>query len=481
MAGQVWHISERGNEQLDRLLRMRPDIPSPVYICRFFFHPPPVLFNDIKTSRDSLLVRTNMLNFINQQSANPFYLNSHSSSSKHIVNEPSPLRFALPAITGAAHTSHTSTPQSAPVRRCTPHPLQLPEILDLILGFLDCTNPIPSEPAPARRKPLSLRHARLIYPTEGQASAAWEAACRDDNRIPQHTTAGVYNCLTVNSEWYDSARRVLSKRLFFDDQTKWENFASQPFDRMANTLVLHKLKTTTQTMVNKLYQPRLEWLEFYVCPNLLPSPSLLSQFLKRLALPGSARVDDEFLALVANNCPYLETLDLRACEAVSDTGLVFIADRCPNLKYLNVGRIEGGHMITCRGVGAISRQTQVDTLGLAGCDIGDSGMWDIAQYRGDGIERLSLNGCKLLTNRSIPLILRHTPNLQVLELRQCTLITNVRPIIEFKRRGQPLVEGCEIFEERMRDEERKMAREERKARLSRSVEHGPQSSLRRRI
>ncbi len=64
--------------------------------------------------------------------------------------------------------------------------------------------------------------------------------------------------------------------------------------------------------------------------------------------------------------------------------------------------------------------------------------------------RLSLNGCRNLSDHSIPLVLKFTPKLQVLELRGCTEITNMAPIVNFKEERGALVEGCDIFEERMR-------------------------------
>jgi antagonist of mitotic exit network protein 1 len=95
--------------------------------------------------------------------------------------------------------------------------------------------------------------------------------------------------------------------------------------------------------------------------------------------------------------------------------------------------------------------------------VSDRGIWSVATNRGGKIERLSLNNCLALTNASIPLILSRTPNLQVLELRGCVRITSVRPIVEFRRRWRGrgvLIEGCEVFETRMRREEEELEREE---------------------
>ena len=86
-------------------------------------------------------------------------------------------------------------------------------------------------------------------------------------------------------------------------------------------------------------------------------------------------------------CPDLRVLDLRACEKVTDQGLLYISKGCTKLKYLNVGRVHRGDEITSEGVQAIAQNTQIDTLGLAGCHVGDAAIWAIAQSRGPFIER----------------------------------------------------------------------------------------------
>lgn len=118
----------------------------------------------------------------------------------------------------------------------------------------------------------------------------------------------------------------------------------------------------------------------------------------------------------------------------------------------------------------MNRLTEVNTLGLAGCEVSDRGIWSVATHRGPKIERLSLNNCPNLSNASIPLILPSTPNLRVLELRGCLRITHVRPIVEFRRKWRSrgvLIEGCEIFEWRMRREEEELQKEEQRERIER--------------
>ena len=413
-------------------------------------------------------------------------LNSKSSN----IRPPSPTRIHKPAYPAQLPPELSSIPRTHALDRSpfVAHkndeeprltPFDVPVILEQIIGYVDESNTIPFEPAPIRRKPLSYQHALLIYyPDVGLAKEAWAAVCRPSSNesYSEEHHSGVFSCLLVNREWNNAAKRVLRKKAFFTSYEYWNTFAYRKAGHTPHllTLVLHKVRQARDEELALLgLQPRLEWLEFHVCPDLLPTEQLLcSPFLKRIALPGCSKVDDSTLETIAKNCPNLKILDLRACEQVTDKGLIAIANKCPKLKYLNVGRVKGGERITCEGVDAIARyisdfnqlkltnrETEVETLGLAGCSIGDRGIWSVATHRGAKIERLSLNNCLNLSNTSIPLILPSTPNLQVLELRGCVAITYVRPIVEFRRKWKArgvLIEGCEIFEARMRRDEEEL-------------------------
>lgn len=370
-------------------------------------------------------------------------------------------------------------------RKATTTALAIPEILECILSHLDSYNEVPHEPPPLRRKPLSLRHARLIYATEEKAREVWDAVVREDAEVvasaakrataPAPTnksnpsSSRIYQCLFVSKEWNQAAQRVLRKRIHFSSYDRWTSFVQGSYAQASpwtKVFVLHKLASTTQPDLDQVSQNisgRIEWLELYTCSALLPPATLLrGGRIRKLILPGCVRADDEFLIMVANAAPLLQTLDLRACDRVSDVGILAIADQCSQLRMLNIGRTSGADRITSLSISAIAEKTQVDTLGLAGTNVCDEAMWQVAKCRGALIERLSLNNCSMLTNASIPRILQYTPNLTVLELRGCRQITHVRPIFEFKhmqeRRRRPLLmEGCEVFETRMREEEYKMA------------------------
>jgi hypothetical protein len=273
---------------------------------------------------------------------------------------PSPTRIHKPSYPAQIHSNGVTTPPTD--NKIQLSPLDIPTLLELIISFLDESNTVPSEAAPLQRKPLSYRHAVLIYyPDVAQAKEAWAAACQPNNydyKAEGHHS-GVYACLLVNRKWNDASKRVLRRRAFFANYEVWKRFAFRREGHTPHltTLVLHKVRQARdEELVLLGQQLRLEWLELHVCTDLLPTEQLLcSPYLKRIALPGCRRVDDSILEFIAKNCPNLEVLDLRSCEMVTDNGLIAIAEGCPKLKYLNVGRFKGGEKITCEGVDAIAR------------------------------------------------------------------------------------------------------------------------------
>lgn len=333
--------------------------------------------------------------------------------------------------------------------------LAMHDVLRRIFEELDAQTIIPQEIVQERRKPVSLMHARLLYGNTPEALEAWLS---QTPATTEHGRAGLYNCLFVNRLWHDVAMSVLAACVHFRSNEQWTHFArrgAHTLQRKPRALVLHKLSQATQVELELLDSERLgeqlEWLEFYTCPRIAPTKALLGEHLLKLVLPGCNRVNDQTLFDVAQRCPRLEHLDVRACDRVSDTGVKVIARYCPNLQLINVGRTVGGERITYKAIKHLARLTHVSTLGLAGCDIDDRAVWELALNRGPRLERLSLNNCRLLTDAGLPRVLGYMPNLTVLEIRGCHQITNMRPIALLKlyneHKGRfSLIEGCEVTE-----------------------------------
>ncbi|ODQ65438.1 RNI-like protein, partial [Nadsonia fulvescens var. elongata DSM 6958] len=275
----------------------------------------------------------------------------------------------------------------------------------------------------------------------------------------------LFPCLLVNKQWNETANRILYRNLYFDTLDKWNCFNSKENNNdlsmiiITKKLVLSKLPLTGAVDAANITRLRgnIEWLEIYMCPSILPPLELFTSSLRNILLPGCALVNDSTLYAIGRNCPDLETLDLRACSRITDQGLKFIARTCLKLKTLNVGQtLNSRSGITHNSIKEIARYTSVTTLGVSGCAITDQTVWEIALYRGKNLERLSLNNCKLLTNESIPRILGYVPNLSVLEMRGCVNITNMRPVLEFKRfqlalGRTPLIEGCVVIKRRLQE------------------------------
>ncbi|SJM86310.1 related to Antagonist of mitotic exit network protein 1 [Zygosaccharomyces bailii] len=371
--------------------------------------------------------------------------------------------------------------QSTPPRISThaaPHAIfEMPEIVERILQFVSLSEEVPRERPYARRRPLSYEHALMIYKDEKKAAQVWNARSHNGSR---HSTSGnMYCCMLVNRLWHHIALDLLLKRLHFKDLHKFHHFVqrSRTLSQTRNKvlkptmLVLHKFHKLRQEQMDELSVwlscENLKWLEFYICPSVVPPMSWIRKFshLEKLVLPGNKRIDDQFLLQVSTYVRSLKVLDLRACDNVTDTGVIAMALKCPQLQACNLGRHRNGGNITSLAVVALARHTQIETLGTAGCKVTDAGLWELAQLRGRAIRRLSLNNCDLLTNHSIPTLFafNYFPNLAVLELRHVDQITDVKNLVQFKlwKKAQNLpilIEGCERLTMLISEEESRIRR-----------------------
>lgn len=309
------------------------------------------------------------------------------------------------------------------------------------------------------------------------AHRVWQQALDgsfDNNGNPVTSFKGsntLYNCLLVNKLWNQITMEVASTKLFFSDANKWNKFVQKKSTsaltrKRSNTklFIMHKLNKAEQRdveIVAPSISGNLEWIEMYICPRVLPNITMFNGFgVKTLVIPGSRVVDDSFLRLVAQHCPQLETLDLRACGLVTDEGMMALLSRCTNLTTLNLGRHSQSSKITDLTLRAVAQYTKIETLGMAGCAITDRGLWEVALSCSRTLTRLSLNGCTQLTDESLPRILSQGffHNLSVLEIRHILSLTNLKPLVLFQRlkhqQGSAvLIEGCEVLEYRMRTEE----------------------------
>ncbi|ORX85048.1 RNI-like protein [Basidiobolus meristosporus CBS 931.73] len=224
----------------------------------------------------------------------------------------------------------------------------------------------------------------------------------------------VYPCLFVSRLWHSVAARVLWINLSFSQETEFKNFLHTTNERTTAVfpgytrsirIVQLKGSLTLPTFGADKAFTRLDRLEFFICHRLQLDSicTLIKQNpnLTQVRFPGCVQVDDEVLLLLARHCPSLEYLDLRACSNVTDRGIQAVARNCPSLSFLNVGRTSDGEHITDRSVMEIAANTNITTLGVSGCNVSDEGLLALIQHRKGQLERLSLNHCSSITDRSM--------------------------------------------------------------------------------
>ncbi|KAI9232951.1 MAG: hypothetical protein BYD32DRAFT_360577, partial [Podila humilis] len=179
-------------------------------------------------------------------------------------------------------------------------------------------------------------------------------------------------------------------------------------------------------------------IEFYICEKLTDSIVVAiaenCPQLQNLLMPGCAKVTDVGIGKVALNCPRMKHLDLRACSAVSDESLILVAKNCKDLWHLNVGRVTASSKVTGASIVEIAKNTNLNTLGLAGCAMDDDAVIEIARYSRGGLHRISLNSCSMLTSASVKALMQMCPNLAVLEIKQCHLVTDMATLYRFASR-----------------------------------------------
>ncbi|CAI4274001.1 ALS_1a_G0003690.mRNA.1.CDS.1 [Saccharomyces cerevisiae] len=357
---------------------------------------------------------------------------------------------------------------------------EIPEIVENIIKMivsLESAN-IPKERPCLRRNPQSYEHSLLMYKDEERAKKAWSAAqqLQDPPLVgrKEKKQGALFSCMMVNRLWLNVTRPFLFKSLHFKSVHNFKEFlrTSQETTQVMRPshFILHKLHQATQPDIERLSRmecQNLKWLEFYVCPRITPPLSWFDNLhkLEKLIIPGNKNIDDNFLLRLSQSIPNLKHLDLRACDNVSDSGVVCIALNCPKLKTFNIGRHRRGNLITSVSLVALGKYTQVETVGFAGCDVDDAGIWEFARLNGKNVERLSLNSCRLLTDYSLPILfaLNSFPNLAVLEIRNLDKITDVRHFVKYnlwkKSLDAPiLIEACERITKLIDQEENRVKR-----------------------
>lgn len=366
---------------------------------------------------------------------------------------------------------------------------KIPEILNKILNYVVQLEHLENESLETKysqRLPDSYNHALLIHKDEKIARKIWNEAILQKNsqisqsndkiipaKVANQIKGNLFNCLMVNKLWFRLMFPLLVNELYFNSMERFQQFLCSmdvidPNDsncNKINSLKLNRIYDSMQLNVSKICFQNVTNLNIHICPNMDIRSSWFRHMknLKDLSITGNKKIDNNFLINLSKSCSLIVNLDLRACERIGDTGIVAIAINCPNLKLINLGRHKNGSKVTDISIVALGKFTNVETIGLAGCNITDTGLWEFAKHNGSNVKRLSLNNCSKLTDFSIPYLLgfNYMPNLSVLEIKFLEKLNNVKYVAKFKlwrqSVNQPiLIESCERITKLIDIEEQKI-------------------------
>ncbi|KAF9114331.1 Antagonist of MEN (Mitotic Exit Network) [Mortierella sp. AM989] len=350
-----------------------------------------------------------------------------------------------------------------------PSPIQLPEILHLIFQFV--VELTPSDDY-SQREILSCLLVSKQWYLVAQKTLWREIRLKNPEKL------GLFVDLLKRTEFVeclgiernnrmeqqthaDTAVRQQQKRgniMFYEQESLMAPMVVQKrlHERgsAVKKIVLHKLKLIEDHDIMPLtsWFHNLQILEFYICEKLTDKIVIAiaenCPQLQQLLMPGCAKVTDAGISQVALRCPRMKHLDLRACSNVSDESLMLVAMYCPELWHLNVGRVSSASKVTGKSIVEIAKNTNLNTLGLAGCAMTDDAVIEIARYSRSGLHRISLNSCPMLTSVSIRALMQLCPNLAVLEIKQCLLVTDMATLYRFSTR-RVLVELCPELQKRL--------------------------------
>ncbi|GEQ66846.1 hypothetical protein JCM33374_g509 [Metschnikowia sp. JCM 33374] len=406
-------------------------------------------------------------------------LSDSASTTCSIQSAITPRKLSVPAHLVSPNTSRNISSQNAKLveaqHAVTNHSIfDIPELVYKIIEYADLQNLVSSqEKPPVQRTPLSSQHRNSSHNEESKYPRQASDQSHQSNMVGSGGKTGtLHTCLLVNKLFNRIAKEIMATRILFSNEAKFSSFADS--QRALSTyvkpevLVLNRLFQAKQASLDKIAEKMdftsLHSLEIFMCPRLKPESSFLHPSLKKFTLAGSNAVDDSTMVLLADRCPNLEVLDVRACEKITDYGIYAISKKCHKLRSINFGRSKEGDRITDLSITKlVSSNPNLETVGLAGCHITDRSIWQLAMSAGRNIKRLSLNKCIYLTDQSVPVALGHNlmPELSVLEIRFIENITNFEPIVTFKRKQSNsgitmLIETCETLAHRLQACENEM-------------------------
>ncbi|XP_042059951.1 EIN3-binding F-box protein 1-like [Salvia splendens] len=141
--------------------------------------------------------------------------------------------------------------------------------------------------------------------------------------------------------------------------------------------------------------------------------------LKALALANCLGIRDmNFGFLLAPHCDSLRSLTIRNCPGFDDSGLCLLAKICPKLTHVDLSGLES---ITDAGIVPLVQSSKAGLVkvNLSKCiNLSDNAVSAISKLHGETIELLNLDGCRRVTDTSLIEIARNCLSLSELDVSQ---------------------------------------------------------------
>ncbi|XP_020238573.1 EIN3-binding F-box protein 1 [Cajanus cajan] len=156
----------------------------------------------------------------------------------------------------------------------------------------------------------------------------------------------------------------------------------------------------------RLQHVELSGLQGVTDAGFLPLLESSEAGLVKVNIRGCINVTDRVVLSMVNSHGWtLEVLNLDGCIRVSDASLMAIAGNCPLLSDLDVSKCA----ITDTGIAALARgkQLNLEVLSLAGCSLVSDKSLPALKKLGDSLAGLNIKRCNAISTRSVDMLLEH--------------------------------------------------------------------------
>lgn len=171
---------------------------------------------------------------------------------------------------------------------------------------------------------------------------------------------------------------------------------------------------------------RVQSVNFFRCSGI--TKPMITQLCKRCPNLQSldisnTRATDKTLMGLAQNCPTLVNLSVRACEDITDEAVITLARSCHSLASLDLN--SSCNKVTDIGVSAIAENCPLMTsLDLSDCrNVSNIAVIALA-LNCKSLNTLKLSGCKNITDAAVITLAQNCPLLSVLHFRHCRELTD---------------------------------------------------------